>query len=259
MAPEISNVSMLFLIIFVLIPVSLSYVYSLNLAGSITWSSFRGAAQLFLIGYLLTFLFELPPLIGIPIMLSVMITVAGFHAAKKGRGISGVLLLIFGILVTVELTVLSMWLGFDMIEFTPEQVIPMSGMVIGNSMVAIGLAIERMKSEFNENHNRLLAALSLGATPKEATQPIIKRIVRAAMIPNVDGLKTIGLVQLPGMMTGLILAGVSPHIAIRYQIVISLSIFVAVSVSAMLVTVFTYRKFFNQNLQLKRVNDDGSV
>ncbi|WP_100372463.1 ABC transporter permease [Bacillus sp. FJAT-45037] len=259
MAPEISTTSMLFLIVFVLIPVSLSYLYSLNLTKSITWSSFRGAAQLFLIGYLLTYLFELPPLVGIPLMLTVMITVAGFHAGKKGQGISGVIFLIFGILVTVELVVLSMWLGFGMIEFVPEQVIPMSGMVIGNSMVAIGLALERMKSEFKENHSRLLASLSLGATPKEATQPVIKRIVRAAMIPNVDGLKTIGLVQLPGMMTGLILAGVSPHVAIRYQIVISLSIFVAVSVSAMLVTVFTYRRFFNKKMQLRRIEYNGSI
>lgn len=256
MAPDISNTSMLFLIVFVLIPLSLSYMYALGLGKSITWSSIRGVAQLFLIGYILTFLFGLEPLIGIPIMLAVMITVAGFHAAKKGKGIPAVHGVIFLILLAVEATVLTMWLAFDMIDFTAEQVVPMSGMVIGNSMVAIGLALERMKSEFHENYDRLQAALALGATPKEATQPLIRKIVKAAMIPNVDGLKTIGLVQLPGMMTGLILAGVSPHVAIRYQIVISLSIFVAVSVSAMLVTVLTYRAFYNKHMQLQRIEAD---
>ncbi|WP_017728302.1 ABC transporter permease [Halalkalibacterium ligniniphilum] len=255
MAPEISTTSMLFLLVFILIPISLSYFYSLQLGGSITWSSIRGVAQLFLIGYLLTFLFELPPNQGIPIMLAVMMTVASFHAAKKGNGIPNVLALIFVIFVAVEVLVLSMWIGFGMIDFTAEQVIPMSGMVIGNSMVAIGLALERLKNEFKENHDRILAALSLGANPQEATQPIIRKIVRAAMIPNVDGLKTIGLVQLPGMMTGLILAGVSPIVAIRYQIVISISIFVAVSLSAMLITLLVYRFFFNDKMQVKRISE----
>ncbi|MCM3712912.1 iron export ABC transporter permease subunit FetB [Alkalihalobacillus oceani] len=256
MAPEISNTSMLFLIVFVLIPLSLSYLYSLGLEKSITWSSVRGVIQLFLIGYLLTFLFGLQPIVGIPLMLLVMITVAGIHAAKKGSGIPSVQAVVLLILCAVEAVVLTMWLGFDMISFTAEQVIPMSGMIIGNSMVAIGLALERMKQEFRQNHDRLQAALALGATPKEASQLLIRKIVKAAMIPNVDGLKTIGLVQLPGMMTGLILAGVSPHVAIRYQIVISLSIFVAVSISAMLVTVFTYRAFYTQQMQLIRMETD---
>ncbi len=250
MAPTISNTSMLFLIVFVLIPVSLSYMYSLGLGKSITWSSLRGVIQLFLIGYILTYLFALPPLTGISIMLIVMITIATFHASKKGEGIPKVRLMVFLIILSVELMILSMWLGFGMISFTSEQVIPMSGMVIGNSMVAIGLALERMKNEFREGKGKIVAALSLGAKPQQASKIIIRKIVKAAMIPNVDGLKTVGLVQLPGMMTGLILGGVAPIDAIRYQIVISLSIFTCVSISAMLVTIALYRYFFNKNMQL---------
>ncbi|OIJ20269.1 iron export ABC transporter permease subunit FetB [Anaerobacillus alkalidiazotrophicus] len=250
MAPTISNTAMLFLIIFVLIPVSLSYMYSLGLGKSITWASVRGVIQLLLIGYILTYLFELPPSIGISFMLFVMISIASFHASKKGEGITNVRIMIFLIILGVELLILSMWLGFGMISFTSEQVIPMSGMVIGNSMVAIGLALERMKNEFREGKGKIVAALSLGAKPQQATKIIVRKIVRAAMIPNVDGLKTVGLVQLPGMMTGLILGGVAPIDAIRYQIVISLSIFICVSISAMLVTMLLYRYFFNENMQL---------
>ncbi|WP_280768434.1 ABC transporter permease [Salipaludibacillus daqingensis] len=250
MAPEISNTSMFFLIFFVLIPVSLSYFYALGLGKSIFWSSLRGVTQLFLIGYLLTYLFSLEAFTGISIMLTVMIVVASLHASKKGEGIPKVKIITFLVIVIIELFVLAMWLGFDMIAFQPDQVIPMSGMVIGNSMVAIGLALERMKSEFKESKGKIIAALSLGAKPEQASKILIKKIVKSAMIPNVDGLKTIGLVQLPGMMTGLILGGVAPIEAIRYQIVISLSIFASVSLSAMLVTVICYRFFFNNNQQL---------
>lgn len=255
MAPTVSNTSMLFLIVFVLIPVSLSYMYALGLGKQITWASLRGVIQLFLIGYLLTYLFALPTNIGVTFMLMVMITIATFHASKKGVGIPKVKTMIFLIIVGVEALILIMWIGFEMISFTSEQVIPMSGMVIGNSMVAIGLALERMKNEFREGKGKINAALALGAKPQQATKIIVRKIVRAAMIPNVDGLKTVGLVQLPGMMTGLILGGVAPIDAIRYQIVISLSIFTCVSISAMLVTVTLYRYFFNENMQLVEIKD----
>ncbi|MCE7794281.1 iron export ABC transporter permease subunit FetB [Salipaludibacillus sp. CUR1] len=256
MAPEISNLSMFFLIFFVLIPVSLSYLYSLGLSGSILWSSFRGIVQLFLIGYILTYLFSLEPLTGITIMLTVMILVAAFHASKKGAGIPYVRPITLCIIVIIEIFVLAIWLGFQMISFQPDQVIPMSGMVLGNSMVAIGLALERMKSEFKEGEGKITAALALGAKPEQASKILVRKIVKASMIPNVDGLKTIGLVQLPGMMTGLILGGVAPIEAIRFQIVISLSIFASVSLSAMFVTIIFYRFFFNENQQMIKIEEN---
>lgn len=259
MAPEISNVAMSFLIVFVLIPVSLSYFYALGMEKSILWSSLRGFIQLILIGYVLTFLFSLEAFTGISIMLTVMITVASFHASQKGTGIPKIRAIVFLVISLVSVLVILMWLTFQMIEFQPDQVIPMSGMVIGNSMVAIGLALERMKSEFKEGAGRILAALSLGATPKKASRILVKRVVKASMIPNVDGLKTIGLVQLPGMMTGLILGGVPPIDAIRYQIVISLSIFASVSLSAMIVTMISYRYFFNKDSQLVTMTQDEQL
>ncbi|KGX90873.1 membrane protein [Pontibacillus halophilus JSM 076056 = DSM 19796] len=245
-----SNLSLLYLSIFVLIPLFLSYYYQLGVNKDILWSSLRGTVQLFLIGFALNYLFNLPPLIGIPFLITVMIVVASFHARKKGTGLPNVLPTILIGLVLIEGGVLALWLLFDLIQFIPSQVIPMSGMVIGNSMIAMGLALERMKSEFKENEGRILAALSLGAAPDAASHVIVKKTLGAALIPNVDKLKTIGLVQLPGMMTGLILGGVSPVIAIKYQLVISLSIFSAVSLSAIYITLIMYRYYYNDTMQL---------
>lgn len=252
MSPEISNQSLIFLVIFVLVPLTLSYYYQLGLKKDIIWTSVRGTVQLFLIGYALNYLFDLRAIIGIPLMITVMITVASFHARQKGAGLPNVLITILAGLFFIEVSVLSLWLVFDMIEFTPSQVIPMSGMVIGNSMVAMGLALERMKSEYKENEGRLLAALSLGAKPNQASTIIVQRTLQASLIPNLDKLKTIGLVQLPGMMTGLILGGVSPVMAIKYQLVISLSIFSAVSLSGIFITLVMYRYFFTKNMQLSQ-------
>ncbi|UOQ42526.1 iron export ABC transporter permease subunit FetB [Halobacillus salinarum] len=250
MNPEVSNQSLLFLSIFVLIPLTLSYFYQLGLNKSILWSTVRGTLQLFAIGYILTYLFDLPALIGIPLMVGIMMIIASFHARYKGKELPHVLLVIFIGLLIIETGVLSLWLIFDLVEFIPSQVIPMSGMVIGNSMVAMGLALERMKDEFSSNRGKLMAALSLGAEPKQASHLIVQKTLNAALIPNVDGLKTIGLVQLPGMMTGLILGGVAPVMAIKYQLVISLSIFSSVSLSAMFITLVMYRFFFNDRKQL---------
>ncbi|RWZ60082.1 iron export ABC transporter permease subunit FetB [Halobacillus fulvus] len=256
MSPEISNQSLLFLIVFVIVPLTLSYFYQLGMNKSILWSSIRGTVQLFAIGYILTYLFDLPAQVGIPLMVGIMLIIATFHARQKGKELPYILPVIFLGLLTVEASVLTMWLVFDMVQFTPSEVIPMSGMVIGNSMVAMGLALERMKSEFQENNGRLLAALSLGAEPKQASHLIVKRTLNAALIPNVDRIKTIGLVQLPGMMTGLILGGVEPVMAIKYQLVISLSIFSSVSISAMIVTLAMYRYFFNEHKQLLESMED---
>ncbi|MBH0229867.1 ABC transporter permease [Halobacillus yeomjeoni] len=256
MTPEISNQSLAFLIIFVIVPLTLSYYYQLGLSKSVIWSTIRGTLQLFAIGYLLTYLFDLPALIGIPIMVSIMIIVATFHARQKGKELPYAWPIIFVGLIAVEISVLSLWLITDMVQFRPSEVIPMSGMIIGNSMVAMGLALERMKSEFKENNGRLLAALSLGAEPKQASHLIVQRTLNAALIPNIDQLKTIGLVKLPGMMTGLILGGVEPVMAIKYQLVISLSIFSSVSLSAMFVTLAMYRFFFNKNKQLLETEEE---
>ncbi|SDK54966.1 ABC transporter permease [Sediminibacillus albus] len=258
MAPDISNYSLLFLIIFVLIPLSLSYRYQLGMNKDIVWSTIRGTAQLFFIGYLLNVLFDLRAIIGVPIMVGAMILIASLHARNKGQGLPYVFPAILIGLLLIEASVLALWLIFDMISFKPSEVIPMSGMVIGNSMVAMGLALERIKSEFKENNGRLLAALSLGASPRQAAQIIIQKTLRASLIPNVDGLKTIGLVQLPGMMTGMILGGIEPVMAIKYQLIISISIFSSVSLSAIFITLVVYRFFFNKQAQLVPIKEGQS-
>lgn len=248
---EISNLSMVFLYFFLLIPLSLSYFYALGLSRTLLWAAFRGSVQLFAVGFVLLYLFSLDDWLGISLMIAVMLVIAAYQAGKRGEFFRIVRPALFFILLFTETVILGLWLLFGIIDFQAEKVIPMSGMIIGNSMVASGLALERLDREMRKQKGKIMAALALGATSGQACKPILRATVGAALIPNIDGLKTIGIVQLPGMMTGLILAGASPVEAVRYQLVISISIFASVSLCAMLVTSSFYRFYFNRDDQLR--------
>lgn len=103
-------------------------------------------------------------------------------------------------------------LTLHIIPFTSRYVIPISGMVIGNAMVLSSLFLSRLSSEADLRKEEIQLILSLGGTPKQAVRQILTSSMKLSMIPTLESQKTLGLVQLPGMMTGQILAGL-----IRYR------------------------------------------
>ncbi len=168
----------------------------------------RMATQLILIGYVLVFVFERPSIwisLGI---LALMLTVASWIAIRPVRHHRGFwlpALTALGIAVSVHLAI-SLFLVLDVETwYEPRILIPLAGMFFANAMNAISLSAERYHSELHNNQSSEKARL-LG--------------FEAAMIPQINGLLAVGLVALPGMMTGQILSGVSPLIAVRYQILI---------------------------------------
>jgi len=104
--------------------------------------------------------------------------------------------------------------------YEPQYIIPIAGMILGSSMTSAALAGDRLQGELRVRAAEVETRLALGFSGREAVQPLVRAALRAAMIPVVNGMMTVGLVQLPGMMTGQILAGSSPLLAIRYQIVV---------------------------------------
>jgi putative ABC transport system permease protein len=103
--------------------------------------------------------------------------------------------------------------------YEPQYIIPLAGMILGNSMTSAALAGERLQGELRARADEVEARLALGFSGREAVQPMVRSALRAAMIPTVNEMMTVGLVQLPGMMTGQILAGSPPLVAIRYLLV----------------------------------------
>src|SRR6185295_16144408 len=105
--------------------------------------------------------------------------------------------------------------------YEPRYLVPLFGMIVGNAMNGAALAAERLDSEMTSQRATVEAFLALGATPARAAAEPVRRALGAALIPSINGLMVVGLVQLPGMMTGQILAGASPLLAVRYQVVVA--------------------------------------
>jgi putative ABC transport system permease protein len=128
--------------------------------------------------------------------------------------------------------------------FDARYFIPIAGMVLGNSLKANVIGMEHFCSEIQRNENRYLFRLSMGAEKTEALVPYLRKSIRVALKPTIANMATIGIVFLPGMMTGQILAGASPLVAIEYQIAIMLAIYVTTIVNVLLgVLVLIYRGF----------------
>jgi putative ABC transport system permease protein len=134
----------------------------------------------------------------------------------------------------------------------PQYIIPIAGMILGNSMTSAALAGDRLQSDLRAREDEVEARLALGFSGQDAVQPMVRAALRAAMIPTVNGMMTVGLVQLPGMMTGQILAGSSPLLAIRYQIVTVFMLTAATGLGSLLFVRLAVLRYLTPAHQLRR-------
>ena len=236
-------------LVFVAIPLALTFVLKLGLERDIVIATVRSVVQLLLIGYILTFVFEQDNPLFLFLMIGLMIGAATQNVMKKGDGIPGITWIIFLSLLVVEVVTMGLLLGLGIIAFAPQEVIPISGMVIGNSMVLSLLFLNKFKDEVERSDDVIELILSLGGTPKVAVERSLKSAIRTSMIPTIEAQKTMGLVQLPGMMSGLIIGGADPMEAVLYQLLILFLILTTASISATLVGYLAYPRLFNKKLQ----------
>jgi len=135
--------------------------------------------------------------------------------------------------------------------YDPRYLIPLAGMVIGNSMTGASLATERLAAEFHERREEIETALCLGSSVKLSAEPAVSSAFRAALIPSINAMAAMGLVFLPGMMTGQILSGTEPLIAVKYQIAIMCVITGSVALTAFIILRFGYRSYFTSYQSLR--------
>ena len=135
-------------------------------------------------------------------------------------------------------------------SYTPQYFIPLGGMIIGNAMNAATIALDRLFSDLRKGRAEIELAFCLGATYQEATQPILRDVIKAGMIPSINALMTVGLVSLPGMMTGQILAGSDPLTAIKYQIIVMLMIVASTAIGSVLIVHVVRRRCFTRAHQM---------
>jgi len=214
-----------FSFILVLIPVALLYKERILLSKEILLNSIRAFLQLSLLGFLLGYLFKIENYFYyIPILVFIF-SYAAFIARKRVGFSFWYPFLTFFITTS---SILFLLVYMNIISLKPSEFIPISGMIVGNALNTYTLTIERLKREIKTQMELVEALVAVGASLKEAYQVFKIEAIKAAMIPINNMLQTIGVVAIPGITTGMLLAGASALEAISYQIVI---IYMLVSVA----------------------------
>jgi putative ABC transport system permease protein len=238
----------------VLVAMAISAWQRLGLARGFAVGAVRAVAQLVAVGYVLTFLIAARRwylVVGALLVMLIAATITATDRQRGGRGrlfvISGTAMLVGAglTLAYVDAVVLRLRPWYD-----PQYLIPLFGMIIGNAMNGAALAAERLNGEIELRRGEVEAYLALGASPARATATAVRRALVAALIPTVNMLMVVGLVSLPGMMTGQIIAGSSPLMAVRYQIVVVFMLAGAVAVTSVVVALWYRRSFFTAAEQL---------
>lgn len=244
----------------VLVAVGLSRWQRLGLEGGLLVGAVRALVQLVAVGYVLVHLFAADRWWLVLLALAVMLIAATAAATRRRRGqrtVPGERRTLWGIGGTAMLVGSGLTLAYVtqvvlQVEpwYEPRYLVPLFGMIVGNAMNGAALAAERLASEMESHRGELEAYLALGASPARAAAEPTRRAMSAALIPTVNGLATVGLVQLPGMMTGQILAGQSPLLAVRYQVVVMFMLAGATAMTAVMVVLWYRRTFFTAAAQL---------
>jgi putative ABC transport system permease protein len=239
-------------LIFVLIPLILSKTLKLGLEKDTIIATVRSIIQLLAIGYVLQFVFDSESYLFIFLMVTLMIGAATQNARKKGAAIRGITWKVAVTLIFVEVLTQSILLGFSITPPEAQYIISISGMVVGNSMVLAILFLNRFTSEVETHEDQTELILSLGGTPKQAINRQLIQAIKASMIPTIESQKTVGLVQLPGMMSGQIIAGADPIQAVQFQLLILFLLLTTAAVTSIMLGFLSYPTLFNARMQIQR-------
>ncbi|MCY6370061.1 ABC transporter permease [Clostridium ganghwense] len=234
----------------VLISLGFSYSQKLKLEKEIIIGVIRAIIQLVIVGYILNFIFGMENPIFTTILVLFMIFNAALNAKKHGENIKNSLIISFISIALGSIVTLAVLIFAGAIAYKPYEVIPVSGMIIGNAMKAIGLCYKQLITNFKHRRNEVEVKLALGADILTSSKEIIKDSIKTGMMPTIDSMKTLGIVSLPGMMTGLILAGTSPLQAIKYQIMVTFMLLSTTAIATFIACYMAYKSFFNNRKQL---------
>lgn len=241
--------------VFVIILILIVRMRGIAREKQILLSTVRMTVQLVLVGYLLVYLFDnINPFftIGVVIIMEVFAVYNIFKRAKyrlskrlKRAGAISMTIGTLSCLFYFLLVVLRVnpW-------YNPRYFIPIAGMIIGNSMTGVSVGVNQLVDGMQTKKHLVESALMLGASPKIAAKDIVNSAFDSAILPTINSMLGMGIVFLPGMMTGQILSGTSPLTAIEYQIAIMLSILGSVALTVVIFVQLGYKSFFNSEDQL---------
>jgi putative ABC transport system permease protein len=236
--------------------IGLSAWQRLGLEWSLAIATARTIGQLFIVGAILDIVFRLDNPWTVLAVVLVMLTIAAVVSRNRiGKKIPRVLPLVWiSIFVSTAFTLsyVNLLIVQPQRWYEPQYIIPLAGIILGNAINGAAIAGERLVSTINASQLEIETHLSLGATPQQAVAQYRKDAIRAGLIPILNQMMVIGIVTLPGIITGQILSGVNPLDAASYQILVMFMLAFTNLATAILVTQGLCRQFFNSAAQLVR-------
>jgi putative ABC transport system permease protein len=241
----------------VAVAVVLSLYERLDLEKDIGIAVVRSFLQLAAIGYVINYIFGLKNIGAVVLLLAGMVLFAAWTSARRASDVPQAFLVAAVAVGVAAVSTLGLLLMLRIVPATARYLIPLGGMVIGNSMNAASLTMTRIRDDVAEQRPKVEAALALGATSRQAVAPILRTALQRALIPLIDATKTTGIIFLPGAMVGMIIAGADPLEAVRLQIVVLYMLLGSVSIAAILVGTLSYRSFFTPRHQLRATQNNS--
>lgn len=238
-------------LVLVAIGVAVSRLRRVGLERDIGIATLRSFVQLLAIGYVLEFVFDGRGGLTL-VALAVMVGTATFTAAGRAKAVPGGRTVAAAAVGTSTAATLGLLALLGIVPVVARAIVPLGSMVISNAMVATSLVMASVYEGLADDRREVEARLALGETGREAASPWVRRALRQGMLPIVDNTKVVGLVALPGAMTGMILAGAPPLEAIRLQLVVMYLILGGNAFAALVAGELTVRRLFTPAHQLLR-------
>lgn len=243
-----------FLLIYLLLLLVLAVMKKCRIQQSklLLLASIRMTLQLVIAGYVLTYIFKNPrPIYTITYVL-IMVIFSIHRVLTKNRGLNSKFK--FYIASSLSLSGLSVIAYFIVCVvnenlFNPQYAIPLSGMIFGNVMTGLNLGLKTFRESINAERNKLEVLLNFGGRPEDILRPFVFQALETALLPTLNSMIGMGIVSLPGMMTGQILSGTLPTTAILYQISIMVAICTVVCLSVFGALYFGHKTLYNSRAQ----------
>ncbi|MGI8632132.1 MAG: ABC transporter permease [Solirubrobacterales bacterium] len=248
---DVSALGLAASLLFVALAVALSLRQHLGLASAMAWASARALAQLLLVGLGLALVIDPDqPLLLSWLWIAGMVVFAAVVVRQRAPEVPRLLSLAFTAFALTAAVTIGVLFGLRVFPLEARALVPLGGMVIGNSMNASVVAVRRVVEELRDKRPEVEARLALGQPGRQAAMPSIRAALRIALTPQIETTRAVGIVFLPGAMTGLILAGVDPVDAVLVQAVVMYMILASAAVTTSVVALGLTGRLFTADHRL---------
>lgn len=251
-AASISLVRFIIIYLLLLIIIAIMKKSKINQTKLLFVASIRMTLQLVIAGFILTYIFKHPHPVFTVLYLASMITFAIHRVLSRNKELNTNFKIVIGFSLAFSGLGIVAYFVMAVVNqsiFNPQYTIPLSGMIVGNAMTGVNLGVKTFLESISAEKPRIEALINFGAKPKDILLPFVNQSLETALLPTLNNMVGMGIVSLPGMMTGQILSGTMPTTAILYQISIMIAICTVVCLSVFGSLYLGYRTLYNERNQ----------